>query len=114
MAEAPESYGYLGQALRTASSKVELYAVSAARSLALLREGGRHSFIVPNGCLAGAHLRELRILLAEANTLDELLMLPNVKVFRTATMDSVVYTCRASRPAARGAMALRTLQVRTS
>ena len=103
-----ETYAYYAAGFRTASFKIELYALFAERSLCLLRSGGLHSFIVPNSFLAGTYLRPVRCLLAEENTLEDLVLLANVKVFKNAKMDSVVYVCRKSLPAGDSVIALRT------
>jgi hypothetical protein len=75
-----------------------LYALFAERSFPLLRNDGLHSLIVPNSFLAGVFLRPLRLLLAEQNTLMEIVFLKDVRVFQEAKLDSIVYLARKGPP----------------
>ncbi len=96
--ETPYEYDYLKQHFpRTAQYKIELYAVFIERVLQLLREGGLHSFIVPNSFLAGVYLEDLRNLMALDNTLVDLAFL-QFQVFRAAKLDSVIYIVKREKP----------------
>lgn len=90
-----------------ASYKPELYAIFAERALGLLAPGGIHGFILPNSFLTGTTLRALRRLLAEHNTLLDLAFLKDVKVFRDAKLDAVVYLVARQSPSAGSTLTLR-------
>lgn len=92
---------------RTAAYKTEMYSVFAEKSLRLLRQGGRHGFVIPNSFLAGVHLVALRKILAEENTLEEAVLLKDVKVFAKAKLDSVVYIVEKGQPRANSSFLLR-------
>jgi hypothetical protein len=103
----PDRMAYFGKNFECAGFKTELYALFAERSFSLLRNGGLHSFIVPNSFLAGVFLRPLRLLLAERNTLIEIVFLKDVKVFQAAKLDSVMYVAGRLPPTEHTRMVLR-------
>ena len=105
--EDPKRLAAFKERYACASYKPELYAIFAERALALLAPGGIHGFIVPNSFLAGTTLRPLRQLLVEQNTLLDLAFLKDVKVFKDARLDSVVYLVEKAKPAARSTLRLR-------
>ncbi|OGQ13712.1 MAG: hypothetical protein A2138_22580 [Deltaproteobacteria bacterium RBG_16_71_12] len=106
-AETPEKLKAFKERYTSATFKPELYAVFAERALSRLAAGGLHSFIVPNSFLMGTTLAGFRSLLAEKNTLIDLAFLKNVRVFKDAQLDSVVYVVRHEPPSPRSKLALR-------
>jgi hypothetical protein len=104
---APEMMNYFRERYTCASYKTEFYALFAEKSLALLKSKGVHSYVVPNSFLAGVYLEGVRRLLAERNTLLELVLLKDVKVFQDAKLDSVVYVVSKHAPEGDHRMLLR-------
>jgi len=100
-------FNYYRSRYECAGYKTELYALFSERAFHLLRMDGIHGFIVPNSFLAGVYLRPIRSLLGEKNSLIELLMLPNVRVFQDAKLDSVVFTSIKRTPSPRSTFMLR-------
>lgn len=103
----PLQLAYFKNAYRCSTYKTDLYALFAERSFQLLKQGGLHSFIVPNSFLAGTYLFPVRELLAERHTLIELILFKNVKVFAAAKLDSVIYLASNALPPATHVMTLR-------
>jgi len=103
----PNRFLYFKRNFECAGFKTELYTLFAEQSLRLLSPEGIHSFIVPNSFLAGVYMKPFRILLAEHNTLLELVLLKDIPVFQDAKLDSVVYVVRKCQPSLRNEFVLR-------
>jgi hypothetical protein len=107
----PLLYRHYAEQYQSAGFKTELYALFAEQAVRLLCPNGLHSFIVPNSFLAGVYLKPLRDLLGDQNTLLDLVLLKDVKVFEDAKLDSVVYVIRRHPPDPQSRFIIRTSDI---
>jgi hypothetical protein len=74
---------------KTASNRINLYAIFIEKSYRLLRSGASLSFIIPNSILMNSSYSELRKLIVE--DIDEIIKLPD-NVFEEATVETIVFS----------------------
>jgi hypothetical protein len=86
----PEEKEYFWNHYNTFTHKSDLYCCFIERSLALLRKGGRFSFIVSHGWLRLNSFQELRKLFLKGTRVSQLVELP-FQVFRKATVTTGIF-----------------------
>jgi type I restriction-modification system DNA methylase subunit len=68
---------YLFKNIKTANNRINLFSVFIEKSLVLLNEHGKFSFIIPSSLLAQESYKELRKTLLQETNLDNIVRLPN-------------------------------------
>ncbi|MGL4670609.1 MAG: Eco57I restriction-modification methylase domain-containing protein [Methanobacteriaceae archaeon] len=71
--------------------RIDLYLLFMDKSINLLKEGGFNSFIIPDKFCIHKYGTILRKIILDKCTINEILDLRNIKVFKKATVDNIVY-----------------------
>jgi predicted type IV restriction endonuclease len=88
-----EEKNYLSTRYRAFKGKYDLYVYFAERAVALLDQGGRLGFILPNTLLSNVNATELRRLLLDSTAIQSLRTFES-RVFEKAQVESVVLITR--------------------
>jgi type I restriction-modification system DNA methylase subunit len=103
----PEEKEYFWKHYNTFTHKSDLYCCFIERSLALLKKGGRFSFIVSHGWLRLNSFQELRKLFLQRTAVSQLVELP-FQVFKKATVTTGIFVVTKGQATAKHAIQVRT------
>jgi type I restriction-modification system DNA methylase subunit len=84
-----EQVDYFNHTYQSATGNYDIYALFTEKSLSLLKETGLHGFIVPHKFFQASYGEGLRRLIAESNTLSEIINFRDNQIFKGAS----TYTC---------------------